>query len=125
MHKIKQCLCFLLWFSTIPVVTKKNKQKRNSIYTYARKNMREVLFESDSMYLLKLTLYMLLATMWLKFGEPFLIGGVVFRALPLGLLAGLLVVRMLEKHQLNRKILYAIVMTIGILTYFVPAGFVI
>ena len=102
----------------------RTKRKRPSVLaaTLARRSLREVIFESDSTYLLKLVLFTLIATIWVKFGQPIQLGGIVIRAIPIGLLVGLLLVRMVETHQLDRKILYAAIMAIGIVTAFLPAS---
>jgi hypothetical protein len=107
------------------VTKKRNKNRRRSAHAIAHKSLREVIFESDSTYLFKLISYTIVATLWLKFGQPLRFGGLSLQALPLGLFAGLLAVRLIEARQLDRKIMYAMVMTMGILTYFVPAGIVI
>lgn len=102
-----------------------NKQR-----TYARNRAfsrkgREKLFESDSQYLLKLVFSVLLGSFWLKFNEPLTVGALTFAAIPLGVFAGLLLVRKFEKYQTDRKIWYAVIIVVGILTYFVPAGIII
>lgn len=100
----------------------KTKKVSRSTNVLARKTLRELLFESDSTYLLKLVAYALLATVWLKLGDKLPFGAVTVSALPLGLFVSLLLVRLVERHQLDRKILYATVMVIGIITAFLPAG---
>ncbi len=86
---------------------------------------REILFESDSTYLLKLIIVVILGTLWLKFSTPVIWLGLSLNALPLGLLAGIVAIKLLEKHQTDRKIWYAVLIVIGIVSYFVPAGIVI
>lgn len=103
----------------------KNKQR-----TYARNRVfsrkgNENIYESDGTYFLKLIVCMLLGTLWLKFTEPILIGNVPFSGIPVGLLAGLLLISRFEKFQYNRKIWYAILILVTIISYFLPMGIVI
>ncbi|HEY1085413.1 MAG TPA: hypothetical protein VGE34_01665 [Candidatus Saccharimonadales bacterium] len=89
------------------------------------KRLHERLFESDSTYFLKLVVVFLMGTLWLKFHVPFSWMGVTFTALPLGLLIGLLVVRAFEHHQEDRKIWYAVLLFVSVVSLFGPAGIVI
>lgn len=82
-------------------------------------------YESDSTYLMKLVVFVLLGTLWLKFAEPLVWHGIPLNGLPLGLLVGLLLVHQFEKHQSDRKIWYACLIVVTIICYFVPAGIVI
>lgn len=107
------------------MVTKKQKQR-----TYARNRSvsrrgYEKLFETDGEYLLKLVLVVLLGSFWLKFASPVVWLGVTLTALPVGLLLGLILISRFEKFQSDRKIWYATLIVIGIISYFVPAGIVI
>lgn len=106
------------------------KQKRPR--TYARNRATaisrrgyEKVFESDSTYLLKLVICVLLGTLWLKFEQPFSWYGLLFSAVPVGLLVGLLLVHKYEAYQPDRKIWYAILVIVTIICYFAPAGIVI
>ncbi len=104
----------------------REKQKRPR--TYARNRARgyhEKIFESDSSYFLKLVIYALLGTLWLKFAQPLYIAGIPFGGIPLGMLVGLICVRYFEKYQSDRKIWYAILLVVTIISHFVPAGIVI
>ena len=83
------------------------------------------MYESDGVYFLKLVIYFVLATFWLKFNEPFEVGAFHLTALPVGLLVGIIAVRYLEKHQTDRKIWYAVLIVIGLISYFEAAGIVI
>jgi hypothetical protein len=80
--------------------------------------------ESDGVYFLKLVLYVVLGSMWLKFSVPLVFGGFVVTGIPLGFLLGLLFAAH-DHFQVDRKIEYAILVVVAILTYFVPAGIVI
>lgn len=104
------------------MVKAKIKKATPSSNSLARKTLRELLFESDSTYLLKLVLYALLATVWLRLGDAAPLGSFTIKALPIGLFFSLFLVRLIERHQLDRKILYATIIVIGIITAFLPAG---
>ena len=80
--------------------------------------------ESDSTYFLKLVLYIVLGTFWLKFSEPLVFGSFVLNGLPVGLVLGLLFARH-DHFQVDRKIEYAILLLMTIVSYFLPAGIVI
>ena len=100
--------------------TKKTRSKKSS-----PKRFHERVFESDSTYFLKLVVIVLLGTLWLKFANPFMFGGFQFAAIPLGIVLGFLIVRAFEHHQEDRKIWYAVLLVVGVISYFVPAGIVI
>lgn len=80
--------------------------------------------ERDSTYFLKLVIYVILGTLWLKFDTPVHIGDVVVNGLPLGLLIGLIFASH-DHFQIDRKIEYAILLLMTIVSYFLPAGLVI
>lgn len=81
--------------------------------------------ESDSTYLLKLVVFVLLGTLWLRFAQPIVWHDVPLNGIPLGLLVGLLLVRRFEPSQIDRKIWYAILIIVSIICYFMPAGIMI
>jgi predicted membrane chloride channel (bestrophin family) len=104
--------------------------KRNKQRTYARNRVfsrtgRERLYESDGRYFLKLVLVVILGTLWLKFKAPFTLLGIPFYGVPVGMLFGLLLVSRFERFQYDRKIWYAILVLVTILSFFVPAGILI
>ena len=101
------------------------KQKRAKTKVAAASSTRERMFETDSTYFLKLVVFVLLGTLWLKFQQPVSWLGLPFYGLPVGLLVGLLLVRQFEKYQADRKIWYAILLVVTIICYFVPAGVII
>lgn len=80
--------------------------------------------ESDSAYFLKLVLYVLLGSFWLRFAQPLEIGYVTLNGFPIGLLLGLLFASH-DHFQIDRKIEYAILVIVTIITFFLPAGIVI
>ncbi len=80
--------------------------------------------ESDSAYFLKLVLFVVLGTFWLKFANPIQIGDFLVSGFPLGLVIGLIFASH-DHFQVDRKIEYAILVIMTILTYFLPAGIII
>ncbi|HSW78226.1 MAG TPA: hypothetical protein VLG36_05500 [Candidatus Chromulinivoraceae bacterium] len=109
------------------MATQKQKPRtyaRNRPATVSRKGYEKI-FESDSTYFLKLVVFVLLGTFWVKFQTPVTWLGLPLSAIPVGFLVGLLLVRKFEKYQADRKIWYAILVVITILCYFAPSGIVI
>lgn len=101
-------LCYLIVCYTIVMV---------------KKQTRKALVESDSEYVLKLVLYIILGALWLKFESPVVLGMFQFNGFPLGLLVGLFFASH-DKFQIDRKIEYAILILITILSYFLPVGII-
>ncbi len=62
--------------------------------------------EYDSVYFLKILLYLLLGTIWIAFGDK--------KYVPLGILVGLVIAQH-ERLQLDRKIEYAMLLVGGLL----------
>lgn len=113
--------------------TKTKKLAKKSTPTSSKKVVRratvrpatDTVYESDGTYLLKLVVFVLLGTLWLKFATPLTWHDVPINGVPLGLLVGLILVHQFEKHQSDRKIWYACLIVVTIICYFVPAGIVI
>jgi hypothetical protein len=80
--------------------------------------------EPDSTYFLKLVLYVIAGSFWLKFSSPLVLGGFEVSALPVGFFIGLLFASH-DHFQIDRKIEYAILIVIAIVSYFLPAGIVV
>ena len=80
--------------------------------------------EKDSTYFLKLVLYIILGSFWLKFSEPFIVGNLQINGFPLGLVIGLLFASH-DHFQVDRKIEYAILIIVTIICFYLPAGIVI
>ncbi len=80
--------------------------------------------ETDSAFLLKIVMYVILASVWIKFLEPIDLGVIALNGIPVGLLIGLIVARQ-DRFQIDRKIEYVVLIVMTIITYFVPAGIVI
>lgn len=88
------------------------------------KSKKPPVVEKDSTYFLKLILYIILGSFWLKFAQPIYLGDIALHGVPLGLFIGLLFASH-DHFQVDRKIEYAILIVITVITYFVPAGIVI
>ena len=80
--------------------------------------------ESDSTYLLKIVLYVVLGSLWIKFATPLEVGPILLNGFPFGLILGLLFASH-DHFQVDRKIEYAILILMTVITYFLPAGIVI
>lgn len=80
--------------------------------------------EPDSTFLLKIVLYVILASVWIKFQTPIDIGFTELYGVPVGLMIGLLVARH-DRFQIDRKIEYVLLIVMTILTYFIPAGIIL
>lgn len=93
------------------------KQKR-------RRTVKEVLGEPDSIYFLKLVIYILLGVFWIKFHAPISLGPFIFNGFPIGLFIGLYLASR-DRFQIDRKIEYAILIIFTLLSYFLPVGIVI
>ncbi len=79
--------------------------------------------EPDSSYFLKLVVYILLGMFWLRLASPIVIFGLDIGALPLGLIVGLLLASH-DKFQIDRKIEYAVLVLVTIVSLFLPVGIV-
>lgn len=75
--------------------------------------------ESDSTYFLKLVLYVVLGSLWLKFAEPITLGGFQLFGLPVGLVLGLIIASH-DRFQIDRKIEYAVLLIVAIVSFIVP-----
>lgn len=80
--------------------------------------------ETDSVYFLKLILYMLLGATWIKFATPLSLGPFQLNGLPIGMLFGIMFAAH-DHFAIDRKIEYAILIIMMVLTYFLPAGIVL
>lgn len=105
----------------------KQKTKKQISKSQAATNasIRTLISEPDSTYFLKLVLIVILGTLWLKFSQPLVLGDIPLNGVPVGLIVGLMGIRLLEKNAVDRKIWYAVLIIIGVISYFVPAGIVI
>lgn len=80
--------------------------------------------QSDGSYLLKLVMYIIFGSLWVKFAIPITIGSFTLYGIPFGLFIGLLFASH-DHFQVDRKIEYALLLLMTILTYFMPAGVVL
>ncbi|MBP7760681.1 hypothetical protein KA093_02705 [Candidatus Saccharibacteria bacterium] len=80
--------------------------------------------ETDGAYFLKIVLYIILGSLWVKFAHPMHFGEFVLNGAPIGLVIGM-VFASHDHFQVDRKIEYVILLIMIIVTYFLPAGIVI
>ncbi len=105
----------------------KAQSKKQKSRTYARNRTNlsrrgyDKFTEPDGVFLLKLLVVLIVSSVWVKFQNS----NFIWNALPLGLFAALLLARVMEKRPENRKLWYVVVVIVGIMTYFLPAGIVI
>lgn len=105
----------------------KNKQRtygRNrskSSELFSRKG-RERLYETDGAFFVKLVGCIILGALWLRLKSPLELGPLSIQGLPIGLIVALLMVRIVEKYQFNRKMWYVTLILMAILTSFTPVG---
>lgn len=89
-----------------------------------RKNKKSSEQETDSAFLLKIVMYVILASIWIKFQTAIDVGFIGIHGVPIGLFVGLIVARQ-DRFQIDRKIEYVVLIVMTIVTYFVPAGIVL
>jgi hypothetical protein len=85
---------------------------------------RKQLDETDGAYFLKIVLYIVLGSLWIKFQVPIEIGPLSVGGMPFGFLLGLIFASH-DHFQVDRKIEYAILIVTAIVTFFLPAGILI
>lgn len=106
-------------------MVKKKKQTKRSKNRPVHVVYRNRIAEADSTYFLKLVVVVILSTLWFKFATPMTWNDIPFGAFPMGALIALVGIRLYEKDAVDRKIWYAVIVIVTILSYFVPAGIVI
>lgn len=79
---------------------------------------------SDGDFFLKLVIYVILGAVWLRFASPLQIGSFQLNGAPLGMMVGVIVASR-DKNTVDRKIAYAVLLVMMILTYFLPAAIVL
>ena len=77
--------------------------------------------EKDSVYFLKLVLYLVLGSFWIKFPSPLFIGDFGLNGLPLGLIVGLIFASH-DHFQIDRKIEYLLLLIAALASMFLPTG---
>ncbi len=107
------------------VRTTASRKRRTKTSHTQKGTFRTRLRESDGQYLLKLVVVVILGTFWFKFGHVFYLGSVAITGVPLGMFAGMLLVDKFEVHQDDRKIWYAILVLVALISYFLPMGVVL
>jgi hypothetical protein len=75
--------------------------------------------EADSSYFLKIVVYFLLGSLWVRFSY-----GLDGFGLPIGLIVGILLAHH-EHFQIDRKIEYALLLVAAVLSFFFPLGFIL
>ena len=85
----------------------------------AKKKKTTKTTESDGAYFLKLVLYVIVGSIWLKFTEPIMIGSFQLYGLPAGLVLGLIFASH-DRFQIDRKIEYAVLIIVAIVSFIVP-----
>lgn len=80
--------------------------------------------EPDSLYFLKLVLYVMAGSFWLRLAAPIQVGDFMINALPLGLVVGLLFAHH-EHFQLDRKVEYAVLLIATFISFFAPTGIIL
>ena len=89
-----------------------------------KKKQKQRQTESDATYFLKLVLYAVIGSLWIKFADPLVVGSIIISGIPLGLILGLTFASH-DHFQVDRKIEYALLLVVTIVTFFIPAGIVI
>jgi hypothetical protein len=79
--------------------------------------------ETDSAYFLKILLFLILGTFWLRITNV-TIGPFTDVSLPIGLLIGLLFAAH-EHFQIDRKMEYAFLLIATVMSFYLPMGIVI
>ncbi len=81
--------------------------------------------ESDSAYFLKLVLFVILGSLWLKFENPVVLGdSFQLMGLPLGFFIGVAFAAH-DHFAIDRKIEYAILIVMTIVSLFLPVGIIL
>lgn len=80
--------------------------------------------EPDSTYFLKIVLFVILGSLWLKFQVPMAFGDFLLRGIPVGLFIGLMFAAH-DHFRMDRKIEYAILLIMTIVSVFLPVGIII
>lgn len=81
-----------------------------------KKNKTHIFRRSDSVYILKLVVFLILGSLWIR-----LVTDSFTVPLPLGFVAGLLIART-DRFQLDRKIEYAFLVMAMFVGFWLPIG---
>lgn len=80
--------------------------------------------ETDGAYFLKIVMYIIFGSLWIKLGTPIYIGIVPITGIPIGLFIGLLFASH-DHFQVDRKIEYVLLIVVAIISNFWASGIVI
>lgn len=80
--------------------------------------------EADSVYFLKIVLYIVLAATWIRFETPLYIGSFPLPAFPVGLFLGFIFASH-DHFQVDRKIEYAVLIVVTIMAFYLPIGIIV
>lgn len=105
--------------------TRTYARNRSKSSEFFNRKGRERQYEKDGAFFLKLVLFIILSALWIRMEQPVTVGPFIIQAIPVGLVIALLLVVKIEKYQFNRKIWYATLILMAILTSFTPVGLVI
>lgn len=100
----------------------RNRSKASPLFT--RKG-HERQYEREGVFFLKLAVFLVLSTLWVRLSQPLEVGPMIIQAIPVGLVLSLLLVLKIEKYQFNRKIWYVMLILMAILTSFTPVGVIL
>lgn len=103
----------------------KTHKRRKPRHRTRRRAIKERLLETDSSYLLKLVIVLIMGAIWVRLATPVSWLGLPFGAVPIGLIVGLIGVKLIEKQQINRKIWYVVLIVVALVTYGADKGIVI
>jgi hypothetical protein len=97
---------------------------KKSVTTHRRTAQRSAGIETDSSYFLKLVLYLIVGSVWIRLDAPIEVFNFTLTALPVGLVVGLLFASH-DHFQIDRKIEYAVLVLVTIASYFLPTGIIL
>ncbi|MCA9344252.1 hypothetical protein KC946_00285 [Candidatus Saccharibacteria bacterium] len=103
----------------MPKTKTKSKRKSTKTKTSKSKYKRQPA-ELDSVYILKLTVYLILSSQWIHFTTTAGSGGMNF-SLPLGAVLGLLLATH-DRFKIDRKIEYAVILIAMLIGFWLPTG---
>lgn len=100
----------------------RNRSKSSELFS---RRGQERFYEKESAFFLKLVVFIILSALWVRLKDPVVFGPMIIQAIPVGLIVALLLVVKIEKYQFNRKIWYATLILMAILTSFTPVGIIV
>lgn len=104
---------------------RKNKQRTYARNRFLSRRGNPKYSESDGRFILKLAIVIILGSLWVKFHNAGQIGGPWIIGLPIGLVIGLFLIYKFEQSPFNRRVWYAIIVLVTIISVFLPAGIMI